>query len=373
MRGSIRCCSCPRCDRSPGVPLASPRLPAARRVTSRRARGWRAVLAVLLGAALFPGLYLPARNPALDARDYSLRLVAVPLPLPGGSGHPPVSAAPQLEAAWQLRSPNSDFGSFSALAPFGPGRLISFSDRGGWMELAIGRDRPELTGIGTVPNGADGEKQSNDIESAAFDAVTGTLWLGYEMRNELVRMGPRMAVTGSARPRAMRHWAGNSGAEAMTRLGDGRFLVLSEGSQSYFGRALPGLLFAGDPVERPPVTPFRLVPPAGYSPTDMAPLPDGRVLILLRSWHVRRDPDRPLRFTARLVLADPATIRPGQDWPWQPVATWEDETIPLDNYEGLAVIPQADGRVTIWLMSDDNGLKMQRTLLLRFSWIPLPR
>jgi hypothetical protein len=38
-----------------------------------------------------------------------------------------------------------------------------------------------------------------------------------------------------------------------------------------------------------------------------------------------------------------------------------------ENFEGIAVRPGADGRVLLYLISDDNFLPIQRTLLLQFS------
>lgn len=40
----------------------------------------------------------------------------------------------------------------------------------------------------------------------------------------------------------------------------------------------------------------------------------------------------------------------------------------VDNYEGLAAVPGADGGVRFYLISDDNGRADQRTLLLAFDW-----
>ena len=42
----------------------------------------------------------------------------------------------------------------------------------------------------------------------------------------------------------------------------------------------------------------------------------------------------------------------------------------VDNFEGLASVPSANGRTRFYLMSDDNGSSAQRTLLLAFDWQP---
>ena len=43
--------------------------------------------------------------------------------------------------------------------------------------------------------------------------------------------------------------------------------------------------------------------------------------------------------------------------------------IPRDNYEGLAVTEDADG-MHLWLISDDNFMSFQRTMLLKLRWQP---
>ena len=145
----------------------------------------------------------------------------------------------------------------------------------------------------------------------------------------------------------------------MTRLSDGRFLVLAEGGgPAHEGRLLPR---APDGTDRS--LHFRYVAPSGYRPTDVAQLPDGRVLILLRElrWPM------PPRFGTKLVLADPATIRRGQDWSGTVLASL-DGTGLEENYEGLAIEAGAGDTLNAWLISDDNSAATQRTLLLRLQF-----
>jgi hypothetical protein len=42
----------------------------------------------------------------------------------------------------------------------------------------------------------------------------------------------------------------------------------------------------------------------------------------------------------------------------------------VDNFEGVAVVPRANGGLRVYLLSDDNGNASQRTLLLAFDWKP---
>ena len=104
--------------------------------------------------------------------------------------------------------------------------------------------------------------------------------------------------------------------------------------------------------------------PGEFSPTDMAPLPDGRVLILLRNfvWGL------PPRFEVGLMVADPSEIAAGETWTGQMLAFFP-RPFPIDNYEGLSVEWEEGGYpVTITLVSDDNDMRFQRTLLARLRW-----
>ena len=162
----------------------------------------------------------------------------------------------------------------------------------------------------------------------------------------------------------MRGWPGNAGPEAMARLADGRFIVLSEDPPRWFGRARAGLLFSDDPVEGAEAVEFEFRAPEGYAPSDLALLPDGRVLILAR----RVEWGLPPGFSNKLLVADPAEVRAGKPWPWRELADLS--ALPSDNYEGLAIEAAMGGAVTLWLISDDNHATFQRTLLAKLAWRP---
>ena len=72
-----------------------------------------------------------------------------------------------------------------------------------------------------------------------------------------------------------------------------------------------------------------------------------------------------------LIVADPAEIAAGEEWRWHKLADLK-RPVPRDNFEGLAIVPDASG-VTLWLISDDNFARIQRTLLLELHWRVPPR
>ena len=130
-----------------------------------------------------------------------------------------------------------------------------------------------------------------------------------------------------------------------------------------FRAGSPALLFPGDPLGEGEPLAFRFKGPEGYSPTGAAALPDGRLLVIMRTWRFGVPP----AFRCVIVLADPAQIASGEVWTGRVVARLQ-PPLPSDNYEGIAVRPRADGSFTVWVISDDNFMRHQRTLLLQLRW-----
>ena len=274
----------------------------------------------------------------------------------------------RMVGAWRLDSPNRHFGSYSAIVALGDGTLLAAADSGKRLRFTPpGRagPAPRFDLFADVDFGV---KARYDIESLARDPATGWIWAGYEHSNQIVRYDAQLRQTGLVQPAGMRQWSSNSGPEAMVRLDDGRFVVLAESGTGWFDSDVPALLFPGDPVAGAAPVEFRFRPPEGFSPCDMAALPDGRVLILLRKlvWGL------PPSFTGKIMIADPATIRADEGWRAEPVADLR-APLPMDNYEGLAVEPMPDSGLALWLISDDNNMQYQRTLLLKLEWRPNER
>lgn len=323
----------------------------------------RLILSMLLAAAVAPGLWWhdpPRWNRPNNFQDLRLEPLEASAPgdWPKGLG---------VLGAWRLVSRNNRFGGYSALLADRDGTLTAISDFGQSLQFR----RPDLPGAAKPRFGRielhNTDWSTLDIEAATSDPKTGTRWLAYEKLNQIRRSAKGSTVGVVVAPPAMRNWPENGGAESMVRLADGRFIVLAEDAPWLSMGGRPGLLFPSDPVDGTRPLEFMFRPPIGYSPSDMAALPDGRVVILLRAF----DPPLPPFFSTMLVVADPAAIGAGKGWPWQKLADLADP-LPRDNYEGLAIMPDATG-VTMWLISDDNRMRYQRTLLLQLHWqVPPP-
>jgi hypothetical protein len=202
------------------------------------------------------------------------------------------------------------------------------------------------------------------------DPATGQTWVGFERANEIWRYTPGMAHgEAHAAPKAMADWAPNGGAESLVRLADGGFIAISEtdpwphGKNKGKGRA--AIRFAGDPTAHPRAGfAFSFLPPSGFDPSDVTLLPDGRLLVLTRRFRL------PFEFSSKLVVVDPAAIRPGALVRGREIATLAKPLI-HDNFEGIAVTREGNATI-LWIVSDDNQLFLQRSLLLKFRLEPDP-
>jgi hypothetical protein len=279
-----------------------------------------------------------------------------------GMGH---ALAPGLsvEGVWRIVGSGEGFGGYSGLAADPAGNLVAIGDGGARLDFSDpsrGKPNPRA---GWLLEGPEVPKAKRDAEAVTQDPSNGRLWVAYEFRNLISRFDPHSADVERVRPKAMRDWGANSGGEAMARLPDGRFVLLAEMQFPKPRTGGPGLLFGQDPIDGKKPVEFRFEPPHGFFASDMAALPDGRVLILVR----RLTFPFPPMFAAQVLIANPKTIRAGKNWDWRLLARIENP-VPLDNYEGLAVVPREDGALMLWLISDDNAMATQRTLLLKLRW-----
>lgn len=335
------------------------------RTTPPTRHRWRLPAIVVLAAMLAPGTWWRSPLPAPDKRQI-LHLQAIPA---SGDAFSAACAPVALEQAWHLTSPNDHFGGYSGLVRLDDERFLAGSDRGDMLifdspdpSTAIEPAPPRL---GPFNPDAGSIKRNSDLEALTRSPQTGQIWAGYEFTNSIVRYDAQLKPEKEIAPKAMQFWPQNSGPESVTRLNDGRFIVLAERPYDQNKRHSPALLFPDDPVEGAVPLVFRFPTLDGMAPVDAATLPDGRVLILLRGFSFGLPP----RFHTRLVIGDPETIRAGETWQVSDVASLRDTAL-FDNYEGLAIEPAEDGAVLLWIISDDNTASFQRTLLLKARWNP---
>ncbi len=288
-------------------------------------------------------------GPSRLAPDFGLvggtvEITAVPVHL--DPGNPGINRLGELQylRGWRLTSTSPEFGGLSALrlwrggwlAVQDTGALISFSPFTNQAKIAPVNPRCEPRRV----------RLGRDLEGLDTDGTR--IWVSSEWHNTICRLDPTGTQSG-VRPHAMRDWPRQSGPETLLRLRDGRFLVMPEDT------TFPALLFPADPVTGARPRQLLYNPPEGYSPTDAAELPDGRIVILNRTLGLRG-------FAGKLVLFDGLPAH----------GTAQGRTIatlaaPLthDNFEGIAAHREG-GATTLTLISDDNYSRWEQTLLLQF-------
>lgn len=267
-----------------------------------------------------------------------------------------------------LAAPVPAFGGFSGILVQND-RFTLQSDGGTVLQFRMGddwhvRDAHYLNLPGGPGTGW--EKADRDSESVTTDPATGRIWAGFERWNAIGRFSPDlMHLERLVAPRAMANWPTNGGPESMVRLADGRFVVISETARPAGGPrgGRDALVFARDPTVSPrPRFHFVYRPPRHFDPSDVTELPDGRLLVLDRRFQL------PFRWSAKLVIVVRNEVRPGRQAIGHEVATLA-APLTSDNYEGVAVTHEA-GATNVWLVSDDNQLSLQRTLLMKFRLDP---
>ncbi len=321
-------------------------------------RAYTVLFTLMLGQCVdgsMPALMMPAP-------DQRINMTSEPLALDTTRPNRRRVGALTLQAAWYLTSDTRAFGGFSAL-DVNDNRVTALSDAGTILRFRLGRfgNASDAT-LTRVPEqcGHVARKYDNDTESLTHDADRQHWWIGFEWRNAVCRTNTEF-TKGEAvlSPTAIAAWPKRSGPESMTRLSDGRFMVLAEDSRDSGGIS-PVVLFDRDPTDPAAVaTTLAFRPPIGFKPTDIAQLPDGRILVLTRRfalWSL---------FTSKLVLLDPIPPAPGGILDGRVIAQFESPVL-ADNFEGLSVTVE-DGKPIIWIISDDNYMRWQRTLLLKFA------
>lgn len=296
----------------------------------------------------------------------NVKVVATAIPIDPADPARRVIGRLRYLGGWELTSEQRGFGGYSTLSVDGD-RFLTVADTGNYMRFRMSdagvisdarfAQLPAFPSPGT-------DKSDRDSESMAI-GPEGDIWVGFEVRNAILRYTPGFSgLTAVASPPAMKEWAKGSGPEAMVRLEGGRFAVFAEGSAiAPFTHA--ALLFPGDPTN-PANVPFQFGyrPPRGYAPTDAAQLPDGRIIVLHRHFALFDG------FWAALAIVDPKDITPGATVTGTLIAEFR-PPLNIDNMEGMSVVREGD-RTVLWLMSDDNLMPIERTLLMKFELMDEP-
>lgn len=210
------------------------------------------------------------------------------------------------------------FGGLSGIALDPSGNtLFAVSDRGYGLSARLIHDQTgRLTGIGSwamlplkTPGGQQVKRRMIDAEAVVHER-DGAWLVAFENRHRIWRYPPSPAAFSALPqpvpvPGELSRAPRNGGLESMTRLPDGRLLLLTEEFRNADG-SLKGWLLS----EEEGAATISYLASDGFSPTDVAALPHGDVLVLERRFRPASGVAMRLRCPERS-----ASFRCPPEWP----------------------------------------------------------
>lgn len=245
----------------------------------------------------------------------------------------------RIAGAWRLTSKETRLGGVSALA-IDRGEFVALTDSGVMIRLAKpGRGR-QVAEIRDLPDGPGWAryKSGRDSEALARDAGGRGWWVAFENRHAAWRFDDHFMRVEQRIGLGQLGWRANKGAEGMLSTRAGLSLFPEGGKEMV-------RVDASGRIER-----VVLANSHGRL-ADVTTLPDGRIVVLARSFS-------PLGFAARLLLLEGnrlvpiATLRLGR----------------LDNPEAIAAEALPGGGTRLWVMTDNDFRRRVPTLLVAFDW-----
>ncbi len=266
----------------------------------------------------------------------------------------------------ELRSDDLAFGGLSGLT-IQPGARNTFwavSDHGHLIKFDIVRDsHGNLSSIRNVKTTPMVSLKGNILEDDASDAE-GILWHGKNLLVSLERIHRIIFYRVGRNIKAQKvlpiteKLRFNGGLETMENLNTNQIFAVSEFTRDDQGHTLALIIDTKNGKTLPRyITSF-----LSFYPTDLTKLDNNNFLLLERDYTPLFGGQARLR---RITLPEimSGNVIEGEEM------TRISSAFDIDNLEGIASLPRDDGSYDIFLLSDDNFLDNQKTLLLHFQLI----
>lgn len=314
-----------------------------------------------------------AAGPPLGAGAVeSLEIKATPVPLNRSDPRADRVGRLRFLGGLELNSADIRFGGLSGML-WEPAcnRLLAVSDTGTWVAMEPLEEGETLRGIRTAwiaplldRHGKPRETKSEaDAESLAR-TPDGATWVFFEQRHRGERFpglnacAPETLATASDtefQPEEARDWPHNGGMEAVATIGD-RIVRIVAISELAPGKAAGRSGFIRE--EGQPTRVFDWQNPEGHQPTAADQLDGDTMLVLHRRLSLLSG------FT--MVLSEG---RPGVAGDIPREIARMGAPYNIDNMEALAIRREGERRF-VYMLSDNNFIPLQRTLLLKFELLP---
>lgn len=265
---------------------------------------------------------------------------------------------------FSITGTDNRFGGLSALhvTPDGQ-RMHAVTDRGNWVTATLTYQENDLSGMRNIEitplldvNGKPLKGRLRDAESLA---IGNSLVISFERKHRLWRYTRRIGgypglPTPMKTPAGFYRLSDNGGIEAMTRLCDGRLLVLAEKKFDQRPGIVGWIQTSSDWFS------FRYQTKATLRPTGSVTLPNCDIAVVERSFSVVSG------LKIRVTRVRTAEIQPTKLISPEELA-YLSYPLSVDNFEGIAARVSKNGKTLIYLVSDDNFNSEQRTLLVMFE------
>lgn len=319
------------------------------------------MISIVAGA----GLLLPSGDGATTiAKDIGLptdiKVMATPLQLDLSVPSDSAAVKVQYAGGWALSSDHEDFGGFSGLlVDADTKKLLSINDKGDWWQS------PFDVLSGTPPTGGmmNGYALASKADKVDLDAESlirygGGFLVSFEHNHRMDYVAEPGAKPTIPKGLATIDFAGvskNGGMEAIAHLPTGDVLAFAERGEDVGGRLKAWL------VSEAQASDLYFAAPKNFAPTDAAVLPGGDVLVLLRKYSAIEG----VAIKVHHIQAD--SIVAGAVLKGTEILHLTPEG-PVDNMEGLDVVPMGENTVRFVMIADDNFNPLQRTLLMMFDY-----
>lgn len=276
-----------------------------------------------------------------------------------------------------LTSDHRDFGGWSDLGISADGdEMLAISDQGHWLRAKLTYDgNGDLAGVGDSEiadmldmDGRPIHGRENDSEGLTLERpndVHGPVVVSFEIDTRLWRYDLSKGLDARPTEVPLGDWVKplprNRQIEAITLFRPDTLLAFAEeklsGADDLIGAMEAYPNSGGKPMSRP----FSVVAHDPFDITSVANAPDGGIYMLERRFSLLGGLGMEIRHIAADEIHEQARLR------GEVLANLSFQDANIDNMEGLAVRRGARGETLLYVISDDNYWRLQRTLLLMFE------